>query len=666
MDLSYTLESGPKTRLVVEGVSVPDRVRQQLIEAWIHVPIDSLLEEEFATILRPWLAAQSYLQPEIDLAVDRPGGVKTATISVATGPKSAERVVVYTGNEGLSRSDLDAAITAAGIRDRMWVRPSDARIVVLNTYRQNGYLSAQATVGEVRFDGARAELPIRIEEGPRFRAGTVRVEGVGQVEGVNTAPPVAEGTILTDRLVANAVRDLQSNFRRAGYRGTQVTAESTTRPDGGTVDLVFTVLVGQRARLGEIRVAGADNASQDLIERTLDLDPGEALSTDRLSRARDRLYDTGLFRTVSLDAETARNADGTPQPGVLDASVTVEELPQYRLRYGFQLYDPSSPLFEPKWGTVDPGVVFDLTRRGLFGRGLTGGVGARLNPSEQTVSGYLSSRTFFGLNAQTNIIVASEFEKTASAGTILESKTKSITFDQRVRYRRLLQIGYGYSFEKREADLLLSLPGIPVPVPVKFPYDIGRAQANVVVDRRDNVVDTRQGPFHSSSFEYGPEQLGSTLWFRKYLGQQFYFVPVKKITFGAALRFEASGGPGRGLITTERLRVGGSSTVRGYEDDTLSLATISSAKPGTTNILVLNQETRFPLSSRLQGAFFWDHAHIYGETGDFTGLKIRDSVGGGVRVVLPFIILRVDYGYPLKRDERNDKGRWYFAIGQAF
>jgi outer membrane protein assembly factor BamA len=143
-------------------------------------------------------------------------------------------------------------------------------------------------------------------------------------------------------------------------------------------------------------------------------------------------------------------------------------------------------------------------------------------------------------------------------------------------------------------------------------------------------------------------------------------VPLKRITFGAAVRFEASGGPGRGLITTERLRVGGSNTVRGYEDDTLSLATISSAKPGTTNILVLNQETRFPLTSRLQGALFWDHAHIYGETGDFNGLKIRDSLGGGVRVVLPFIILRVDYGYPLKRDERNDKGRWYFAIGQAF
>ena len=138
---------------------------------------------------------------------------------------------------------------------------------------------------------------------------------------------------------------------------------------------------------------------------------------------------------------------------MLRANVTVEELPKYRLRYGFQLYDPSSPLFDPKWGKVDPGVVADLTRRGLFGRGLTGGIGTRLNPSEQTVRTYISSRTFFGLPAQTNVYVGTEDEKTASAGVVLDSRTNSITFDQRVRYRRLFQVGYGYSFEKRASSI---------------------------------------------------------------------------------------------------------------------------------------------------------------------------------------------------------------------
>jgi len=210
------------------------------------------------------------------------------------------------------------------------------------------------------------------------------------------------------------------------------------------------------------------------------------------------------------------------------------------------------------------------------------------------------------------------------------------------------------------------VPTLPVPIPVEVNANIGRLLTSIVLDDRDDVINTRQGPFHSSSIEWGPTALGSTKPFRKYLGQQFYFVPWAKVTFAAAARLEIAGGPGRGLITTERLRVGGANTVRGYEDDTLSLRYVNVDVEGRTGIVVLNQETRFPLSRRLQGAAFWDYAHIYGDTGDFGGLKIRNGVGGGVRLLLPFIIVRVDYGYPLNQDERNDKGRWYFAIGQAF
>ena len=666
VNLSYTIETGPQTELAINGIAVPDKIRDELTAAWVDVPVDGLLREEFTTHLLPWLAEQGYLQPEIELGIATAGQppVKTATLTIVPGPKSTERVVVYTGNEGLTKAELDKAIAAAGLTERVWTSPNEARAVVLAEYRRNGYLSVQATVGDVRFDGSRAELPVRIEEGPRFRAGTVRVDGVGAVPDVDTKPTITEGTVLTDRLVADAVRELERKFRRAGYRGTRVTAESTAH--GGTVDLVFNVLLGQRARLQEIRVAGAKDTSQALIERTMSLDPGEPLSFDRLNRARDRLYDTGLFRTVNLETEPVPKPDGTPNPGVLRANVTVEELPKYRLRYGFQLFDPSSPLFDPKLGTVDPGVVADLTRRGLFGRGLTGGMGTRWNPSEQTVRAYISSRTFFGKQAQTNIFVGQEDQKNANAGLILDSRSQSISFDQRIRYRRLLQVGYGYSFETRTFDFLVPLPTLPAQVPVLVEANIGRLLGSIVVDDRDDVINTRQGPFHSSSVEFGPTALGSTRTFRKYLGQQFYFVPWKKVTLASAARLEIAGGPGRGLITTERLRVGGANTVRGYEDDTLSLRDVTGTTEGTTSVVVLNQEVRFPLTARLQGATFWDYAHIYGETGDFTGLRVRNSLGTGVRLLLPFIIVRVDYGYPIGKDDRNDKGRWYFAIGQAF
>jgi outer membrane protein assembly factor BamA/autotransporter translocation and assembly factor TamB len=665
VDLTYTIETGPRTELVVQGVNVPGDLRDQLVQAWVDVPVDSLLEEEFSVVLRPWLAGQGYLRPEIDLQLAREAGTKRVTIVVTPGERTTTRALVFEGNDALSDDQLAEAVARAGLADHVWVQPADAAAPVLAAYRREGYLTATATVLEVRFDGSRAELPIRISEGPRFTVASVAVDGVGEVEGVDIKPPIDVDGPVTDRLVADTVREFERRFRRAGYRGTRVTAESTTGPDGRT-DLVFTVLLGQRARLQDVRIAGASDTGRRLIERALDFDPGDPLSTDRLNRTRDRLYDSGLFRTVTLETTPVETAEGRPNPGALVANVTVEELPRYRLRYGFQLYDPSSPLFTPKWGTVDPGVVADLTRRGIFGRGITAGVGARVNPSEQTVRGYLSSRSFFAIPAQTNLFVGREDQRFASGGFVLDSLTRSVTFDQRLRYRRLLQVSYGYSFEKRTFDFLVNVPPLPVPVPVEVRATISRLLGSLVFDERDDVVNTRQGPFHSSSVEWAPESLGTTRAFKKYLGQQFYFVPWGPVTFGAAARLEVAGGPGRGLITTERLRVGGAYTVRGYDDDTLSLQDITGATPGSTSIVVVNQETRFPLTRRLQGAAFWDYAHIYGETGEFSGLRVRNSVGAGVRLLLPFIIVRVDYGYPINQDTGNDKGRWYFAIGQAF
>ena len=430
------------------------------------------------------------------------------------------------------------------------------------------------------------------------------------------------------------------------------------------MDLEFIVKEGPRSTLGELTVAGASNASQELIERTAKLESGGPISSTLVNQARDRLYETGLFRTVSL--ETTPRANEGPLRNVLDASLAVEELPRYRFRYGFQLYDPNSPVFTPKWGSVDPGAVADLTRRGLFGRGMTGGVGLRVNPSHRNVRAYLSSRTFFGMPAQTNVYVGEEFEKTGTGLSVLTANTREITFEQRIRRRRLLQIGYGYGFEHVTYDVPIQLPATPFPVPIRLSANIGRLLGSLVIDDRDAVVNTRQGSFHSSSFEIGPRFLGSTLKFNKYLAQEFYFVPWKRVTLASAARFEFSGGPGRGVITTDRLKVGGAYTVRVYEDDTITLTSLTSTDPGKTAILVLNQEVRFPLGRRFQGTTFWDYASIGGDIGDFTGITVRNSLGVGVRVVLPFITLRADYGYPIRQDEVNDRGRWYFAIGQAF
>ena len=389
---------------------------------------------------------------------------------------------------------------------------------------------------------------------------------------------------------------------------------------------------------------------------------------DDLNRARERIYDTDVFRSVDIEATPRPTPEGGQPSTIADVTINLEPLPKYRLRYGFQLYDPTTPAVSPKWGTLDPGVVADLTRRGLFGRGITAGVGMRFNSSNRLGRAYVSSRNFFSLPLQTTVYFSDQWQRAVSFSEALEDHTPRSDVRAApqasagpVRLRLRLREDSHRRAARRHAGAAVADSRRP-----SAPTSAVRS-SSAVVDARDNAIDTRRGWFHSSSYELAPEWLGSTLGFRKYLGQQFVFLraPRTSVVLGSAARFEVATGPGQDFIITERLRAGGANTVRGYDDVILGQLTTPGNPNPKTGLVVLNQELRFPLFWRFRGATFYDHAVLFGDI-EFPGERNRNSVGGGVRLTFPFLVFRVDFGYPLSKDAQNQDGRWYFSIGQAF
>ncbi len=669
VDLGYTIETGPPTELRITGLELPDDVRGTLIQLWQDTPVDSLLGDEFATRLQPWLAGQGYLRPKLATRILHEGGKKIAEISIASGQKYDTREAAFTGNSALSDSDLKRIIANARIEAQMWSNPSLVEQAVADAYRARGYRAAKVTAGTPRFEGHRADLPVTIVEGPLHRIGTVTVNAPRDrlPAIVNLEPPLSEEDVYADNRVADATRQLLTRFRRAGYRGTRVEAKGTPRKgDPSTVDVSFNVTVGRRLTVGTVRVAGVAGSRERLVTRLLPFKSGHPVLFDDLTRARERIYDTDVFRSVDIETTPRPTPEGGQPSTVADIIVNVEPLPKYRLRYGFQLYDPTTPAVSPKWGAVDPGVVADLTRRGFFGRGITAGVGVRLNPSNRLGRAYVSSRNFFTLPLETTVYFTDQWQRAVSFDQALENHRRETTFEQRFRQRHV-QFAYGYDFERIRTDVLLNDSVLPSPIPTSIRANVGRAFVAAVVDARDNAIDTRRGWFHSSSYELAPEWLGSTEGFRKYLGQQFVFLraPGTTVVLGSAARFEVATGPGQDFIITERLRAGGANTVRGYDDVILGQLTTPGNPNPKTGLVVLNQELRFPLFWRFRGATFYDHAILFGDI-EFPGERNRNSVGGGVRLTFPFLIFRVDFGYPLSKDAQNQDGRWYFSIGQAF
>ena len=111
---------------------------------------------------------------------------------------------------------------------------------------------------------------------------------------------------------------------------------------------------------------------------------------------------------------------------------------------------------------------------------------------------------------------------------------------------------------------------------------------------------------------------------------------------------------------------GGSNTVRGYPEDSLSAINIADFALGGTDLLVLNTEVRFPITKRFGAAAFLDAGNTFASIRDLTLGSLALGVGAGVRVRTPLAPLRLDVAHPFSNEYGRRGLRVHFSIGQMF
>ena len=77
-------------------------------------------------------------------------------------------------------------------------------------------------------------------------------------------------------------------------------------------------------------------------------------------------------------------------------------------------------------------------------------------------------------------------------------------------------------------------------------------------------------------------------------------------------------------------------------------------------------ELRFPIHSVIGGVLFYDGGNVYRTLDDYDILELRHVAGAGLRLQTPIGPFRVEYGAILNRKPGEDRGQFFFSIGQAF
>lgn len=169
-----------------------------------------------------------------------------------------------------------------------------------------------------------------------------------------------------------------------------------------------------------------------------------------------------------------------------------------------------------------------------------------------------------------------------------------------------------------------------------------------VFDSRDNIYDPHEGKRIGYSVEWAG--LGGDFDFTKFTADWRYYYRAGGENVWA-LNLGAGWADGD-MPLSQRFSMGGSDTLRGYEDDQFR----------GNSMLKATLEYRFPIIKKVQGVLFTDNGYAWDKRfeDDFDLGLIKNSFGAGLRINSPLGPVKLDYGWG------DDGGMFHFSFGGQF
>lgn len=545
-------------------------------------------------------------------------------------------------------------------------------------YKSAGFLRARVERPEVVEDEQEHEVSIRIRihEGARTYVRSLQFAGNDTIstKEIEDALALEVGRPFDPGLVAADAYRIYSLYADLGYAYAKVTPDSSIV--GDSADVSFSIVEGEVAYLGAIRIEGNSRIHGKAIRREFVVEEGDVFSRKKLLESQSRLYSTSLFSSIEFVS-----------PG-LDSGLTVVDV-VVRLRER-----------EHRWIGMGIGYgTLDFLR--LSGEWQSRSLlGSLIRGEARVVASQLLSEQDNNVRFEVSIIDPWLFgTRTQAAATVFHERRDVDNYEiligpergKVIAHYRLEETGFRPSLSRQFTgrtrgtlgyNISFATPTEPSePIdPVLLGQEVKRSLDAVLEwNARDDIFNPTKGFYSRSSGEMAGRFLGGDSQFLR--GRQSFSV-YRPTLFGAVIAGRVEVGSMRtltdstGIPDFERFRLGGPTTVRAYEEQGIG--------PGNF-LLISNVEWRVPIIWKLGTAVFFDGGNAWGEMDDVRGADFRltadpDDVGGGdvrystgvgLRLATPVGPARLDYAQKLKRARFSD-GRledlWaiHLSLGQAF
>lgn len=598
-----------------------------------------------------------------------------ARYTVAEGPRVRVRKITFAGNHSIGAAELQKRmetrtwfpLLVAGTYDDEQLQRDV--VGVRNYYVEQGFLDVR--VGrELVFSPDKTNLTIRIvvEEGPRYRARSVALEGVERFsrpllqKQMQLAPgePYTADTVRAD---AELIRD---TYGEVGYIDAFVRPVIDFTDEPGQVDVTLKVEEGTPVQIGEIRVEGNRLTQDKVVRRELRFYPEEPVNTKLIDRARRRLEGTGLYRPGSVQITTIPTA----APGVADILVRVEETETANLILGAGISSNSGVL-----GNIS------LVQRNFD-----------IADWPQSNEEFWRGEAFRGAGQTAQIVLEPgtelqryrvDFRDPHVFDTDFSFSTSLFYFDRiRDSYdERRVGGHFGFGRELREdlrAFLNLRLENINIrDVDAGVPRDVLEVEGSsnltsvevgLVKDTTDSYLFPTEGYRLTGSVEQAGA-LGGSYTFTKFVvdGRRYWTVTRDVLDRKTVLSLRGRAGfIGGDAPIFERFFAGGHGSIRGFEFRGVG-PTRGDTFVGGDFLALASAEYAFPIFEKtLTGVVFLDTGTV---ERTFSVSTWRAAVGFGVRFTIPFfgpVPFALDFGFPIAKDGDDEEEFFSFSLGTSF
>ncbi len=696
VDINIAVHPGPIVLFSYEGWDVPGSVRKHIRNIWKQGVFDQQRVSDAVEALRGALIDRGYVQAKITDSIKMEGqDNKRVVFDIQAGKHFSNVKTVYQGAKAISPDTLDDVMNDSDLKGKLLTQPADVRNLLQTYYNQQGYLRAKVQDPHPQVDSRTqvAEIVIPIDEGPLFRVGGIRFEGIHAFSEDRLRAQVSfqPGDPYTPTLRDRSIIDLQNFYADNGYLEANINYSLDLNEQKNTVSPVFQIEEGQQSLVHQVTISGNDEVTKSLINSQLLMKPGQVLKGSELANSRANLYGTGAFRLVEIDHQPAQGASHLkPGQRAVDVQVKVLEVQPFQWTYG-GYYDTDR----------GPGVISDFSSHNITGNAQTLGLRLRYDRDRQESRLYFSQpllRRFPVKTTASMYYVRNQHFAAANNQLSLIDDETGLSLEQESNFRKDYLLTWSYSLERVRifnrgvadttsttlpAGDIGSLPGeqnLPLPpLGASISQRVAPLEFTVSRETRNSVLDATRGLFLSNSFSTSFRFLGSQQQFVRYYGQYYQYIPLgrkqkipfkqdkePRLVYAGALRLGLAGGlGGQSLIQSERFFAGGGTTIRGFGQDEVG-PTQGGVPVGGNALFTLNNELRFPIKWIFDGVGFVDIGNVYPRVSDFNPFSVREGGGFGIRVYTPYVMLRADYGIKLDRRTGESFGQFFFSIGQAF